>query len=364
MKTAERLLHQLNTAVLWLDSQLQIRYLNAAAEALLGVSARRALNVSIHHFITDLESSPLQKLQMALETGHPFSQREAKVRLANQQSITIDYMVSHLTDEKNQSSLILEMLPRDRLLQISREEALLAKSVTTRALVRGLAHEIKNPLGGIRGAAQLLQKAMLNWDSPKDELNEDLTEFTNVIISEVDRLRDLVDKLLGPSRPPRKDFVNIHEILEYVRHLVMAEGFPGVSVVTDYDPSIPELLLDRNQMIQVILNLIKNALQALHQASTPEATLTLKTRTVAQYTIGTQRYPLVLKVEILDNGPGIPTAIQDTLFYPMVSGRPDGTGLGLAIAQSIVNQHRGIIEFESQPGLTRFSVLLPMERQQ
>jgi two-component system nitrogen regulation sensor histidine kinase GlnL len=217
-----------------------------------------------------------------------------------------------------------------------------------------------------------LQKSLLNWDENSEDLAEDLTEFTNVIISEVDRLRDLVDKLLGPSRLPQKQQVNIHEVLEYVRHLVMAEGFPNIQVVTDYDPSIPELSLDRNQMIQVILNLIKNALQALNSAQslsqTPStqvtsvgATLTLKTRTVAQYTIGTHRSPLVLKVDILDNGPGIPAHIQETVFFPMVSGRPEGIGLGLAIAQSIVNQHNGIIEFESQEGLTRFSILLPME---
>lgn len=221
-------------------------------------------------------------------------------------------------------------------------------------LVRGLAHEIKNPLGGIRGAAQLLSREL-----PE----ESLKDYTNVIIEEADRLRNLVDRMLGSNKLPNLAPTNIHEVLERVSSLVEAESQGSITLVRDYDPSIPDLLLDREQMIQAVLNMVRNAMQAIAgQNDLRLGRITLRSRTLRQFTIGHTRHRLVCKVEIIDNGPGIPAELQETIFYPMVSGRPDGTGLGLAIAQNIISQHQGLIECESHPGHTVFSLFLPLEQ--
>lgn len=246
------------------------------------------------------------------------------------------------------------MLPRDRLLRITKEEAQLSKQETTKMLVRGLAHEIKNPLGGIRGAAQLLAREL-----PEEHLKD----YTEVIIEEADRLRNLVDRMLGSNKLPSLSMTNIHEVLEHVASLIEAECQGSIILVRDYDPSIPEVLMDREQMIQAVLNIMRNAMQALAgQNELGLGRLTLRTRTLRQFTIGHIRHRLVTRIEIIDNGPGIPAELQNTLFYPMVSGRPDGTGLGLAITQNIISQHQGLIECESHPGHTVFSIFLPLEQ--
>jgi len=244
--------------------------------------------------------------------------------------------------------------PRDRLLRITKEEAQLSKQETTKLLVRGLAHEIKNPLGGIRGAAQLLSREL-----PEEHLKD----YTNVIIEEADRLRNLVDRMLGSNKLPSLAMTNVHEVLERVCSLVDAESQGRITLVRDYDPSIPEVLVDREQMIQAVLNIVRNAMQALTSGNEAHmGRITLRTRALRQFTIGHTRHRLVVKTEIIDNGPGIPPELQDTLFYPMVSGRPDGTGLGLAITQNIISQHQGLIECESHPGHTVFSIFLPLEQ--
>ncbi|HCC60948.1 MAG TPA: PAS domain-containing sensor histidine kinase [Pseudomonas sp.] len=252
------------------------------------------------------------------------------------------------------SELLLEVLPRDRLLRITKEEAQLSKQETTKMLVRGLAHEIKNPLGGIRGAAQLLAREL-----PEEHLKD----YTEVIIEEADRLRNLVDRMLGSNKLPSLAMTNIHEVLEHVASLIEAECQGSLILVRDYDPSIPEVLMDRAQMIQAVLNIMRNAMQALAgQSELGLGRLTLRTRSLRQFTIGHIRHRLVARIEIIDNGPGIPAELQNTLFYPMVSGRPDGTGLGLAITQNIISQHQGLIECESHPGHTAFSIFLPLEQ--
>ena len=220
--------------------------------------------------------------------------------------------------------------------------------------MRGLAHEIKNPLGGIRGAAQLLSR----------ELHEpSLRDYTDVIIEEADRLRNLVDRMLGSNKLPSLSMTNIHEVLERVCSLVDLESQGRITLVRDYDPSIPDVLIDREQMIQAVLNIVRNAMQALaSQNDLHLGRITLRTRTLRQFTIGHTRHRLVCKVEIIDNGPGIPPELQDTIFYPMVSGRADGTGLGLAITQNIISQHQGLIECESHPGHTVFALFLPLEQ--
>ena len=350
----QRLLEHLNTGVLLLDDELIVIYMNPAAEALLEMSGKRGLGVHFPELAVESDEAT-EALENAVSSGHSFTKREASIQLHNQTQITLDYSVSPVAHpETRQPTLLVELQGRDRLMRISREEQLIAKQETTRNLVRGLAHEIKNPLGGIRGAAQLLERELPS---------EGLKEYTGIIIEEADRLRDLVDRLLGPRQIPKTEDVNIHEILERVCQLISVESGNAICINRDYDPSIPELQADKGQMIQALLNICRNAMQAMLEAGAdiPQPTLSLKTRTVRQFTIGHKRHRLVAQIEICDNGPGIPEAIQENLFYPMVSGRAEGTGLGLSIAQSIINQVNGIIEFESQPGHTTFSIYLPLE---
>ena len=220
-------------------------------------------------------------------------------------------------------------------------------------LVRGLAHEIKNPLGGIRGAAQLLARELPNTD---------LQDYTDVIIQEADRLRNLVDRMLGPYRPPQLTSINIHEITERVCNLIEAETQGDLQILRDYDPSIPDLMGDREQLIQAVLNIVRNAMQALLAGPPSQhGQITLRTRTLRQFTIGQRRHRLVCRLEIFDNGPSIAPGILDSIFYPMVSGRADGTGLGLSITQNIITRHHGLIECESVPGCTVFTLFLPLD---
>lgn len=351
----QQLMDSLNTGIMLLDTQLAVTYMNPAAEALLQVSGKRGIG----EFFCDLaweSEADRDALQNAADTGRTFTKREAEVTLHNQTHITIDYSVSPISHPDNGSpSLLIELQGRDRLMRISREEQIIAKQETTRSLVRGMAHEIKNPLGGIRGAAQLLARALPD---------PSLEEYTSIIIEEADRLRDLVDRLLGPHQLPKQEETNIHEVLERVCQLVNVEQPDSIRIERDYDPSIPEFFSDKSQLIQATLNICRNAMQAMLENNTPEPELSLRTRTIRQFTIGHHRHRLVVHISIADNGPGIPETLKDNLFYPMVSGRAEGTGLGLSIAQSLINQHDGIIEYESVAGRTEFSIYLPLKLSQ
>ena len=346
------LLDNLTTATILLNAELCLEYMNPAAEMLLAVSGQRSHGQFISELFTESPEA-LSSLRQAVEHAHPFTKREAMLTALNGQTLTVDYAVTPILSAGH-TLLLLEVHPRDRLLRITKEEAQLSKQETTKLLVRGLAHEIKNPLGGIRGAAQLLARELPN---------EGLRDYTNVIIEEADRLRNLVDRMLGSNKLPSLAMTNIHEVLERVGSLIEAESQGSVTVVRDYDPSIPDVLIDREQMIQAVLNIVRNALQALSaQSDLRLGRISLRTRTLRQFTIGHTRHRLVVKMEIIDNGPGIPQDMQETIFYPMVSGRPDGTGLGLAITQNIISQHQGLIECESHPGHTVFSIFLPLEQ--
>lgn len=342
----QRLMEHLSTAVLQLDGELRVAWMNPAAEALLSVSLSRVQGVALCSLM-EQEDGMAAVLTKALEACHPFTRREARLVMLGGEPLTVDYTATPLSRDE----LLLEVEPRDRLIRISREEALMTRQETVKVLTRGLAHEVKNPLGGIRGAAQLLER---------DLENPAHREFTRIIIEEVDRLRDLVDSMLGPNRVTRHQPLNVHKVLERVRTLVLAEH-PGVSIERDYDPSLPDLAGDEAQMIQAVLNVARNALEAMHDAATPEPRLVLRTRARRQFTLGAERHRLVAEVAILDNGPGIPEGLQETLFYPMVSGRADGSGLGLSIAQGILHQHQGLIECDSVPGHTEFRLLIPLE---
>lgn len=346
------LLDNLTTATILLNCELRLEYMNPAAEMLLAISGQRSHGQFISELFTE-SSEALNSLRQAVEKAHPFTKREAILTAMTGQTITVDYAVTPILNQ-GQTLLLLEVLPRDRLLRITKEEAQLSKQETTKMLVRGLAHEIKNPLGGIRGAAQLLDRELPD---------EHLKDYTNVIIEEADRLRNLVDRMLGSNKLPSLAMCNAHEVLERVCSLVEAETQGGITVLRDYDPSIPDVLIDREQMIQAVLNIVRNAMQAISvQNELRLGRITLRTRAMRQFTIGHVRHRLVAKIEVIDNGPGIPSELQETIFYPMVSGRPDGTGLGLAITQNIISQHQGLIECDSHPGQTTFSIFLPLEQ--
>jgi two-component system nitrogen regulation sensor histidine kinase GlnL len=247
------------------------------------------------------------------------------------------------------AALLVEMTDVTRRNQISRENALLIQHGAGRQMIRQLAHEIKNPLGGIRGAAQLLERQLDDAE---------LREYTDVVISETDRLAGLVDTLLGPGGPPNKQPVNVHELLEYVVRIIEAEDQKQLTVHRDYDPGLPLIDLDRDQLVQAFLNLVRNAVAALDG----HGTLTLRSRAITNFTIGDIRHRVIATIEIEDDGPGIPADLQDSVFYPLVTSKPDGTGLGLPAAQELISRHGGLIEFDSRPGRTVFFVRIPLDQ--
>jgi two-component system nitrogen regulation sensor histidine kinase GlnL len=340
------ILDGLATAVISLDHGLRITYINSAAESLFGLSRHHALGEPLAEAVARFGEHEA-RLRRALETGSGFIERELKLHRGGEEPITVDCTVTPLLGGK--PGLMMELLSLDRHLRISRDELLLTQHQASRELIRGLAHEIKNPLGGIRGAAQLLER-----EYPDSEHRE----YTRVIIREADRLQNLVDRLLGPNRLPQKADVNVHQILEHVRQLVEAEAPAGIVLLRDYDPSIPELHADREQLIQATLNVARNALQAL--AVKGSGMIVLRTRTRRQITIGGRRHKLAIQMDIEDNGPGIPPKLMEKIFYPMVTTRAEGTGLGLPIAQYLIHSHGGLIECQSQPGRTVFSMFLPL----
>lgn len=351
----QRLLEHLNTAVVVLDAQLRVVWMNPAAETLLAVSLVRVKGHTPEH-LTGMDAEPIKVLRKALDEQHPYTQREAEIVNVASEVLTVDFTATPISRDE----LLVEIEPRDRLMQISREEALIARQEAVKVLTRGLAHEVKNPLGGIRGAAQLLER-----DLPEPQM----VEFTRIIIEEVDRLRDLVDRMLGPNRPPLQVPVNIHAVTERVRSLLLAEG-DSITMMADYDPSLPEVIGDEGQLIQAVLNITRNATQALNEqpqgedqteGEAPHYEITLRTRARRQFTLGHERHRLVCELAIIDNGPGIPETLRETLFYPMVSGRAEGSGLGLSIAQGILHQHQGLIECDSRPGHTEFRLLIPLD---
>ncbi|MFT5560681.1 MAG: two-component system nitrogen regulation sensor histidine kinase GlnL [Litorivivens sp.] len=344
----EDIINHLNICILELDDQLRLLFLNAAAEHLLEVSGNQARDQhigDIFQIANELESILLE----ALITQQTFTGRKIKFELVSGHVITCDYFITPVRIKEG-STVLIELYPLDRYLKIDRDQNISNQQLVTRQMIRGLAHEIKNPLGGIRGSAQLLEREL-----PTDELRA----YTEIIIVETDRLTALVDRLLGPNSLPKPSITNIHEVLERVRTLIELESKPHLEIRADYDPSIPEVSIDAELMVQVVLNIARNAMQAVKDNKCQS--LAFVTRVDRLFTIGATQHRLVAKIDIIDNGPGIPVELRDHLFYPMITGRSDGTGLGLSVAQSIVHQHQGRIEFESRPGNTVFSIFLPLE---
>ncbi|MGY6276595.1 nitrogen regulation protein NR(II) [Methylomonas sp. MgM2] len=342
----KRILDHLNEAVLLFNKEFRLIYINPAGEMLLADSAKHLLGNHAKKLFKFSHNSFFSDLLQRLNQHEPLVDRELILESLNR-SITVNLSATPILEDGELAEILIELQQVDRHLRITKEEQLLAQQNTSRMLVRGLAHEIKNPLGGLRGAAQLLD---LELRDPE------LKEYTQIIIAESDRLQELMDKMLGPNKPAHKNLLNIHEVLERVRQLVAVETGPNIKLKTDYDPSIPELFADKNQLIQAFLNIVRNAIQALQSSGK----IILKTRIQRHMTIGRKRYKLAVKIDIIDNGPGIQPGLMGQIFYPMITGRPEGTGLGLSIAQSLINQHNGLIECESEPGHTVFSIYLPI----
>ena len=348
MKQDQGILDNISTGVVALDGDLQVTALNSAGEALLETSEAHCLGLHASKLVMRCDGW-LQNLEQVLRSNSAHASRSVALTLPSGQDIHVDIIITPIPYSKTGDRLLVELTTVDRLLKISREESLLHSHETTRAVIRGLAHEIKNPLGGVRGAAQLLARQLPD---------EELAEYTHIIIREADRLRDLVDRLLGPNQQLDIQPINIHEILEHVRNLIIAESDNKVTICRDYDPSLPEVPGDKAQLIQAVLNVMRNALQAASDQEKCE--IVLRSRSQRQFTVGTQRHRLVSRIDIIDNGPGIPADMLHAIFAPMVTGRADGTGLGLSIAQSIISRHGGVLECDSQPGETRFTIYLPI----
>lgn len=340
------ILDNLSTAVIVTDPSYRVTFMNPAAEELFGTSMASQLDLET----VFVDGGPYPHLLGCLQhkqTQGPssYTYREIIIKPHGREAHTVNCTITPLFDHAYGGGQLVEMSLVDRILRIAQEEQLMSQHLTAREIARGLAHEINNPLGGLRGAAQLLER----------ELPEKSREYTRIIISEADRLQALVKSMLGPSSLPNKTAINIHEVLNHVITLISAEAGEELHIALDYDPSIPNISADRDQLIQAILNLVRNAWQATGNGGK----IRLRTRIVRSFTIGHTFHRLVLRIEVIDNGPGIPPHKMKQIFYPMVTGRPEGSGLGLTIAQSLVSLHGGLIECHSNPGETNFSILLP-----
>ena len=326
--------------------------MNPAAETLLDTSMQAAGGAPLSVLVDAGEL--LDAFDRVLDTGEPLTERALAITLDTGRTRVVDCTLTPITAADHgpaipvEPKVVVELVPLDRHHQITREERLLTQIAHARNLVRRLGHEIKNPLGGLRGAAQLLQSELPDAA---------LREYTRVIIREADRLTTLVDRMIGPRRPPRMEPVNIHEVTERVRALVNAETPASIVVERDYDPSIPDLVADPELLIQAMLNIARNAVHALGEGGR----IVLRTRVQRRVSIGARQHRLMCRIDVADDGPGIPDDLVDSMFYPLVSGRGGGAGLGLSIAQSLVYEHGGIIECTSRPGDTTFSILLPMD---
>jgi two-component system nitrogen regulation sensor histidine kinase GlnL len=337
-------LEHLATAVFLLDENGCVLYANPSAENLFEVSLNHICGHNLAHAF-GADSPLIGAIAQVLPGNTSFTEHELTLSTPSHTLLSVSCTFSPV--EIGSVRLIMEFHQIDKQLKIAREERMLLQQQANQELVRNLAHEIKNPLGGLRGAAQLLELEL-----PKPELKE----YTQVIIKEADRLRSLMDRLLTPHRPPQFRMVNIHEVLERVRSLLLAEHPDGIAIRRDYDTSLPDIYADQEQLIQVALNISRNAAQAMHG----KGEITLRTRIARQVTLAKKRYRLALMIQVIDNGPGVPENIREKIFYPLVSGRDGGSGLGLTLAQTFVAQHHGSIECDSKPGRTCFTILLPV----
>jgi two-component system nitrogen regulation sensor histidine kinase GlnL len=334
--------------VVALDEDFVVRYANPAAENLLATGAKGLIGQRFLQLFSERKELE-RSLDEASTTHWDYAAQNVTYTRPGREPLPLSCIVTRI--DGSGLSLLAELRPIEQQLRLAREERIASEQQANRELIRNLAHEIKNPLGGLRGSAQLLERELDQLRIPGARSGE-LREYTQVIIKEADRLQNLMDRMLTPHRAPHIEPLSVHEVLERVRSLIKAEF--GVEIERDYDPSLPEVVGDREQLIQAVLNIARNAAQAGGKS------IAFRTRAVRQITILRQRYRLALELQVVDDGPGVPEEIQDRIFNPLVSGREGGTGLGLSLAQTFVQYHQGVIEFESRPGRTTFRILLPL----
>lgn len=340
---------QISTTLMAFDGDLELLAINDAGERLLSSTWAHLMGMSLQELVG---GSPefMRAVRRVQCEAQPFTERNMLLSPANGQPVTVDCTVTPWNGiGGGEGAVLVEMNNIERHQIIQTEESMHLQTSVTTALIRGLAHEVKNPLGGIRGAAQLLEREL---DSTQ------LKEYTQVIIEEADRLRKLVDRMLGPREESVRTEVNIHSVLERVRQLTVADASPNVLIERDYDPSCPNVYADHDQLVQACLNIVRNAVQALDENQ--GGTVLLRTRVERMFTIGNRTHRLVVRVEIIDNGPGVDKDIKHSIFFPMVSGRPNGSGLGLPLAQTLIRRQGGLLGFISEPGNTTFTVWLPV----
>ncbi len=347
-RLADRIIDNLATAVLTFDHALRLTFINPAGEMLFHVSAKKVLHRPLPELLPHSRVL-VRRLQQSLSEGIAFTAHGVRLALPGERSITVDCTVSPLFDGASNGELLVEITQVDRLLRLAKEERMVQRQTANRAVMNGLAHEIKNPLGGLRGAAQLLERELAD---------DSLKEYTTIIIREADRLRDLVDRMVGPIQPLKRQSTNLHEILEHVCNLILAENPRGIVIERQYDPSLPNLVGDPAQLIQAVLNIVRNSVEAVRG----HGRIQLRTAIERQFSIGQKCHRLVLRADVQDDGPGISEELVDSVFYPMITDKPEGSGLGLAIAQDIINKHGGLIECSSRPKETVFSIYLPLEK--
>ncbi|MEN8204709.1 MAG: nitrogen regulation protein NR(II) [Pseudomonadota bacterium] len=344
---ADRILESMGTAVLVFDARCRLITINQAGEIMLAHSARHVCGRPVRELVINAEVM-VEQITNTLTSEQVVTQRGCLLELPDAPDLRVNCTFTPMTDNAGRPRVLVELRQINHHLRIEQEERLITQQQATHELLRGLAHEIKNPLGGLRGAAQLLER----------EISDDaLQEYTHIIISEADRLQALLDRMLGPNSLPSVQAVNIHDVLEHVRELVQVEAGDGLQLRQDYDPSLPDLQADRDLLLQAMLNIVRNAAQALEN----DGVITLRTRIRRSFNIGSRKHRLVACIEVIDNGPGIKEELRKQIFYPMITGRSDGTGLGLSIAQALISRHQGLIECTSQPGETVFTILLPLE---
>jgi two-component system nitrogen regulation sensor histidine kinase GlnL len=341
-------LDALATAVVLLDMEHVVRYVNPAAENMLAISAKNIVGTPLDKVIAE-PGLVIAAVKYASENNCGYTQHELPLAITGHAPLEVSCTVTPM-EIAELTGFLIELSPVQQQLRIAREERLMDQSTQTRELIRNLAHEIKNPLGALRGAAQLLDREL---ERPE------LHEYTQVIMKEADRLQSLMDRLLTPHRLPQVTHFNIHEALERVRALLLAEFPDGITVCPDYDVSLPWLTADREQIIQALLNIARNGAQAMQG----NGRIIMRTRVARRVTLAKKLHRLALMVNIIDNGPGIPHELKDRIFFPLVSGREGGHGIGLTIAQTFVSQHHGAIEVESRPGETRFSIMFPISNE-
>ncbi|WP_299084135.1 nitrogen regulation protein NR(II) [uncultured Paraglaciecola sp.] len=351
--TTENLLDNLSTAVLVLDEKLQVQYANHAALAVFERSLSLLIGCSFNQLIV-ASTLDFVRFQNTMQYGEVYSDSEVTLTFADGRQTQTDISVTYILENQAKRFLI-EIRLIEQQKKISQENQQWAQQQAARELVRGLAHEIKNPLGGIRGAAQLLEKQLPSAD---------LKEFTQVIVEQSDRLTNLVDRLLGPNLRPSFEWNSVHQMLEKVCTLVQLDPSHNIVITRDYDPSIPELYLDQDMLQQATLNIVRNSVQALLECPEVAGEIKIVTRIERQVIIHGQCFPLCVKIQIIDNGPGIPDELKSTLFYPMVTSKQDGSGLGLSISQTLIAHHRGKIEVDSWPNRTEFTLYLPIDKKE